>query len=103
MVSSKLIKKDLMIRHKFKVKEFSRKILKYLLHSQLANDNLKKRLSNQLYGRRSRQQPSFIKTKNRCLITGRSRYVFRSLGLCRHEFKRKALEGFLPGIGKGSW
>lgn len=44
---------------------------------------------------------SFI--KNRCLITGNSRSVFRKFKLSRWELKKMGLHGELPGLKKGSW
>ena len=103
MALSRLARKDFIIRKKFKSREYSRSLLKFLLASNLNNRDIIKRLSSQLYLRQSRNQFSYVRAKNRCLVTSRSRYVFSSLGLSRHEFRRKALAGFIPGFYKGSW
>lgn len=39
----------------------------------------------------------------RCKVSGRSRAVYRKLGLSRIAFRQLALEGKLPGIMKASW
>lgn len=41
--------------------------------------------------------------RNRCLITGRSRGVYRRFGLSRHKLREYAMEGMIPGIRKASW
>jgi len=41
--------------------------------------------------------------KNRCTATGRGRGVMGEFGLCRYQFRLKALAGELPGVYKASW
>ncbi|RSH92017.1 40S ribosomal protein mrp2, mitochondrial [Saitozyma podzolica] len=41
--------------------------------------------------------------KNRCVETGRGRGVISKFGLCRFQFRLKALDGELPGVHKASW
>lgn len=41
--------------------------------------------------------------RNRCILTGRGKGVFRKYGLCRNQFRQLALEGKLPGVRKASW
>lgn len=41
--------------------------------------------------------------RQRCLVTGRGRGVYRKFGLCRNMFRQLALEGKIPGIRKASW
>jgi len=43
------------------------------------------------------------RVRNRCMLTGRSRGVYSKFGLCRHEFRRLASEGKIPGVRKASW
>lgn len=43
------------------------------------------------------------RVRNRCVITGRARSVYRTFGLSRLEFRRLALKGMLPGVTKSSW
>lgn len=40
---------------------------------------------------------------NRCPICGRPRAYLRQFGLCRICFRKKALNGELPGVRKSSW
>jgi len=41
--------------------------------------------------------------KNRCVETGRGRGIISEFGLCRFQFRLKALSGQLPGVRKASW
>jgi small subunit ribosomal protein S14 len=44
-----------------------------------------------------------IRTKNRCILTGRSKSVDRIFKISRILFRQLALQGLLPGIRKASW
>jgi small subunit ribosomal protein S14 len=44
-----------------------------------------------------------VRIRNRCLLTGRSRGVYREFGLSRIAFRELALAGQLPGVIKASW
>jgi small subunit ribosomal protein S14 len=39
----------------------------------------------------------------RCMLTGRSKAVYRKFGLCRVALRDLALRGDLPGVTKSSW
>ncbi|MBK7829504.1 30S ribosomal protein S14 [Nannocystis sp.] len=39
----------------------------------------------------------------RCMLTGRSKAVYRKFGLCRMVFRDLALRGEIPGVTKSSW
>ncbi len=41
--------------------------------------------------------------RNRCLITGRARGVFRKFGLGRMKLRELAMKGEIPGMTKASW
>jgi small subunit ribosomal protein S14 len=40
---------------------------------------------------------------NRCFISGRSKGYMRDFGISRHEFRKLANEGKIPGVRKSSW
>jgi small subunit ribosomal protein S14 len=44
-----------------------------------------------------------VRLKTRCVVTGRSRAVYRKFMLSRISFRELALQGKLPGIMKASW
>lgn len=41
--------------------------------------------------------------RNRCLLTGRARGVFKKFGLGRGKLREIAMKGEIPGIIKASW
>lgn len=46
---------------------------------------------------------SAVRISRRCLITGRSRGVYRKFGLCRNILRELAMKGEVPGLVKSSW
>ncbi|PPE03646.1 30S ribosomal protein S14 [Holospora curviuscula] len=46
---------------------------------------------------------SAVRIRNRCMLTGRSRGVYRLFALSRIKFRELALAGDLPGVKKSSW
>lgn len=46
---------------------------------------------------------SRCRRRSRCIITGRSRGVYRRFGLSRHKLREFAMEGIIPGLRKASW
>ena len=46
---------------------------------------------------------SSIRVRNRCLITGRTRGVYRKFGLSRIKLRELTMSGSLPGVVKSSW
>lgn len=44
-----------------------------------------------------------IRLRNRCVLTGRSRGVFKRFKISRIMFRELALKGLLLGIRKASW
>ena len=41
--------------------------------------------------------------RNRCVVTGRPRGVYKQFGLTRHKIREMALAGEIPGMTKASW
>ena len=46
---------------------------------------------------------SKTRIRNRCVVTGRSRSVYKKLRISRIVFRELALQGGIPGIQKSSW
>ena len=46
---------------------------------------------------------SFIRHRNRCELTGRSRGTYRKFGLSRIKIRELSMTGDLPGVVKSSW
>ena len=50
------------------------------------------------------RKPKFaVRAYNRCPVSGRPHAFMRQFGLCRICFRKKALNGELPGVRKSSW
>ena len=43
------------------------------------------------------------RVRNRCMITGRPRAVYRKFGLARVMLRQLATRGMIPGVVKSSW
>lgn len=76
LLKEKIMKKDLTMEERFK------------LQSKL--NDLPRDSSN-------------IRVRNRCLITGRTRGVYRKFGLSRIKLRELTMSGNLPGMVKSSW
>ena len=46
---------------------------------------------------------SATRIRNRCMITGRSRGVYRKFNISRIMLREMAAEGLIPGVRKASW
>jgi small subunit ribosomal protein S14 len=44
-----------------------------------------------------------IRSKNRCLVTGRSRGYYTFFGLSRHVIREFSFNTLIPGLRKSSW
>lgn len=44
-----------------------------------------------------------VRRYNRCPLCGRARAYMRRFGMCRLCFRKMALKGEIPGVGKASW
>ena len=76
--------------------------------------SLKKKIKNKNLGLEERiklqsklndlpRDSSMVRVRNRCLITGRARGVYRKFGISRIKVRELSLSGALPGIIKASW
>lgn len=78
-----------------------RKLLKEALASQTSSLADKELARKQLEDLPRDSSPTRL--RNRCLLTGRARGYLRKFEMCRHEFRRLALQGEIPGVVKSSW
>lgn len=46
---------------------------------------------------------SLVRRRNRCLLTGRPRGVYRKFGVCRNKLREIFMKGEAPGVKKSSW
>ena len=46
---------------------------------------------------------SNVRVRNRCILTGRTRGVYRKFALSRIKIRELSMSGALPGVTKASW
>lgn len=101
MAKLSLINRDIK-RSKLAKKFFDkRKNLKLVINDQ--SKSLEERYEARLQLQQLPRNSNPTRQRNRCIVTGRSRGVFRKFGLCRHKLREMAMKGEIPGITKASW
>lgn len=96
-----LIEKDKKIRQFFQEYEVKKKILSSISNNLYFDIKTRKFSYLELYN--LPKNSSVFRTRRRCVLTGRSRAVYRNFKLCRNMFRDFALKGYLPGVAKASW
>jgi len=94
--------KDNIIRQKFKKFEYKKRILKTILYSSFVTNQYSKSRAMILLNKLPRSS-SIVRIRNRCVLTGRSRSVYRDFKISRIMLKELALNGLMPGVTKSSW
>jgi small subunit ribosomal protein S14 len=97
----KKIKKNIRQRFLFKNLEKKRLIIKIISN----NYNLKKQIRWKVEQRwfNFDRNSSLTRIKNICILTGRSKSIYRFFKVSRLQLRKLASTGFLPGISKYSW
>lgn len=96
-----------MIRREKKREQLSKKFiekrraLRSIINSQHAS--LEEKEVAQAKMSKLPRDSSFIRLTRRCVITGRSRGVYRIFGMCRNMIRIYAARGDIPGLHKASW
>ncbi|KAF4574809.1 40S ribosomal protein mrp2, mitochondrial [Pleurotus pulmonarius] len=93
--------RDIKARELVRANEVARRAYLYVARNQALPPQVRHQAQLQLntFGRYTR--PTTV--KNRCHETGRGRGIMSEFGLCRFQFRLKALKGELPGVQKASW
>lgn len=83
----------------------SKKNTRLKLKSVIMNRNLpaEERFSAQLKLSAMPRMSSSTRIRNRCMITGRARGVYRKFNISRIMLREMAAEGLIPGVRKASW
>ncbi|MDR1551583.1 MAG: 30S ribosomal protein S14 [Holosporaceae bacterium] len=83
----------------------SKKVTRSALKDVAMNRSLspEERFAAQLKLARMPRNSSATRIRNRCIITGRARGVYRKFNLSRIMIREMAAEGLIPGIRKASW
>jgi small subunit ribosomal protein S14 len=96
-----LIEKDKKRRKLFKKYESKRRELKAIIYNK--ENSMELRNKAQIALSKLPKNSSKIRIKNRCVLTGRSKGVFRYFKLSRIQLRQLTLEGNIPGYSKTSW
>ncbi|MCQ9617785.1 30S ribosomal protein S14 [Paenalcaligenes niemegkensis] len=78
-----------------------RAALKAIINDQSKTDE--ERFQARLELQQLPRNSSPTRLRNRCVITGRSRGVYKQFGLTRHKVREMAMRGEIPGMTKASW
>ncbi|PVG04178.1 glucocorticoid receptor-like (DNA-binding domain) [Serendipita vermifera] len=93
--------RDIAHRAAFKDAELLRRSYLYVARNTTLPSHVRHQAQLQLANMDGATRPSII--KNRCTLTGKGRGVLGRWGLCRYQFKARAMAGQLPGVQKASW
>jgi len=93
--------RDIKARKGVNANEIVRRAYLYVARNQNLSPQVRYQAQLQLntFGRYTR--PTTV--KNRCIESGRGRGIMSEFGLCRFQFRLKALKGEIPGVHKASW
>ncbi|KZT12980.1 glucocorticoid receptor-like (DNA-binding domain) [Laetiporus sulphureus 93-53] len=93
--------RDIKARNGVKANEIIRRAYLYVARNQSLPPQVRYQAQLQLntFGKYTR--PTTV--KNRCIETGRGRGIMGEFGLCRYQFRLKALKGEIAGVRKASW
>ena len=75
--------------------------LKAVLNDSNASDDAK--WNAQIKLQKLPRDASPVRCRRRCVLTGRSRGVYRKFGLSRSKLREAAMRGDVPGLVKASW
>lgn len=78
-----------------------RKELKAVISSLTASYDEKMEAQSKLQKLPRDSSPS--RQRNRCVLTGRPRGVYRKFGLGRNKLREATMRGDVPGLRKASW
>ncbi len=97
----KKIKKNIKQRYIFKNFEKKRLILKIISKNRNIAKELRWKLQQKWFF--LNRNSSITRIKNICVLTGRSRSIYRLFKISRIQLRKLASTGFLPGVSKYSW
>ena len=101
MAKKSAIKKNETRIRKVSLMGKKRKVLKdIIMNKELPLDE---RFAAQMKLNEMPRDGSFIRVRNRCLVTGRPRGNYRKFKMSRIAFRELASTGQVPGVLKSSW
>ena len=97
----KKIKKNIKQRYLFQSIEKKRLIFKIISKNLNLKKDLRWKAQQKWFFFNSNS--SLTRIKNICILTGRTRSIYRLFKISRIQLRKLASEGFLPGVSKYSW
>lgn len=94
----KKIKKNIKQRLLFKDLEKQRLVIKTISNNFNFKKNIRWKIEQKWFN--FKKNTSLTQIKNICLLTGRSKSVYRFFKISRLQLRKLASTGFLPGIAK---
>ncbi|KAG8624390.1 hypothetical protein KVT40_007457 [Elsinoe batatas] len=88
-------------RKVFEKNEVERQALRYIVRNTTLPQRTRAVAQLQLTQMHCYTRPTQI--RNRCILGGKARGVFRDFRMARFQFRMNALAGQLPGVKKASW
>ncbi|KAK6429106.1 40S ribosomal protein mrp2, mitochondrial [Oleoguttula sp. CCFEE 5521] len=88
-------------RKVFEAHESERQALRYTIRNTLLPQRTRAQAQLQLSQMHCYTRPTQI--RNRCIMGGKGRGVFREFRMARYQFRLNALAGNIPGVKKASW
>ncbi|MDR1362241.1 MAG: 30S ribosomal protein S14 [Holosporaceae bacterium] len=101
MASKSTIESAKRIRRVVKAKKVTRDALKAIIMNKSVD--AVQRFAAQLKLAAMPRTSSATRIRNRCMVTGRSRGVYRKFNISRIVLREMAAEGLVPGVRKASW
>ena len=96
-----IVKRDQKRRNLFLKNELKRVQYKSLIKNSSIAGVIKHKYVSKL--NQIDRNSSKVRVKNRCILTGRGRAVYRFCRLSRIRFRELAAQGLLLGVSKSSW
>lgn len=90
-------KRKKMVSLKWEVRQELKKIIKDVNVAEEEKEQAKEKLN------KLPKNSSYVRLRNRCVLTGRSRGYLRKFKLSRICFREFANKGLIPGMFKASW
>ncbi|MDR2267853.1 MAG: 30S ribosomal protein S14 [Holosporaceae bacterium] len=101
MASKSSIESAKRIRNIVKAKKATRDALKSIIMNRTMD--AAQRFAAQLKLAAMPRMSSATRIRNRCMVTGRARGVYRKFNISRIMLREMAAEGLVPGVRKASW
>ncbi len=98
---SNFIQNDIIKRQLVKKNELKRLQYKYIIKNLSISREIRYNYTNKL--NKLNKNSCKTRVKNRCILTGRGKAVYKMFKMSRIKFRELASMGFLPGVVKASW